>query len=389
MASPLTRNTIVGVAEEVTEGTYVAPTATDVVQVVDFPTFSPERETIERNVIKGSIGRLKPLKGIKAGTVEFNVELRAAGTTASVSDAPEIDLLLESALGAKTSAGNSVTVGGSTDTLIELDTGDGASFAVGDVVLIDGEVRFVLSVSGDQITLNRALTKGAPAASVTVNRGTTYKPATSGHKPLSITGFLSGSANAWEQRMIGCRCSSWGFTDFATGQIPKLTFTFDVLDHTSVAGTTIASPVYEDTVPPVALAGDVYKDATSFCVNSVELTAAQVVTAETCLNTSGGRNRLFVTDRNITGTFDPFVDDSDVTIYTEWNDNTDFAIQVALSTPDSSGDFVQGTCVAVWLPQVNYTTLGFNDNDGTVAHELGFSAHESATLNDDIYIGFV
>lgn len=388
MSLALSRNLVVGVAPEVTEGTYVAPNASQAIQVVDFPTFTPEIENLDRNLIKGSIGRLKPLRGIHSGSVELNVELRAAGATAGVSDQPEVHDLLRSAFGTFTNHANSTTVGGSTATLIELGTGQGAIWAKGDILMILGEVRFVRSVTGDQLTLNRALTAGAPAAATSVKAGWTYKPATSGHLPLSITGFFSGSANAWEQRMTGCRCSNLGLADFATGQIPKLNMTFDVLDHTSVAGSALANPVYEDQVPPVALGGQVYKDTTSFDINALEMTLAQVVTPETAINAVGGRRALRITDRNATGTFDPFLDDSDVSRFTDWLNNTDFEIQAALGVL-SGGLMVQGSAVGMWMPQVNYTSLGLADQDGLVKHDLGFAAHESVALNDECYLGFV
>lgn len=385
MATPLTRNTIIGVAPEVTEGTYVAPTAGQAIQVVNFPTISPESENIERNLIRGSIGRDKSLKGIKSGSIELTVESRAAGATANVVDEPEIHDLLRSALGTFTQGTNSTTVGGSTASLIELTTGEGSNFAVNDIVRIDGEVRFITSITGDQLTLNRDLDKGAPAAAEDVRGGYTYKPATSAHVPLSITAYLGD----WDQRMIGCRCSSLTLTDWTTGQVPKFTMTFDVLDHTSIAGTALASPVYEDQVPPVALGGNIFKDSTSFCINNFGLSVEQTVTAETCLNTTGGRNRLFITDRNVTGTFDPFVDDTTIQRFTDWIDNNNFAIETVLGITDASGDFLEGTSVGIYLPQANYTGMTFTDNDGSVAHELPFQAHESSTLNDDLVIGFV
>jgi hypothetical protein len=385
MSNPLTRNTILAVAPEVTEGTYVAPTASQAIQVVELPTFTPEIEVIERNLIKGSIGRLPSLKGMEGGSLEFSIEARAAGATAGVADQPEAHDILRSAFGTFTQGTNSTTVGGSTDTLIEIDTGEGANWEAGDILLIDGEVRFVRSVSGDQLTLNRALDKGAPAGSEDVKAGWTYKPATENHVPLSFTGYMGD----WEQRMIGARCASFGFSDFSTGQIPKLNFTFEILSHASVAGTLLANPVYEDQVPPVALSGNVFKDTTEFCINNLGLDMAQTIAYQTCLTSASGKDKAFVTDRVVTGTFDPLLDDTNVQPYTDWVANTDFEVEAVLSIPDSSGDFVLGTCVGVWMPQLNYTGLGFNDQDGVIANELPFSAHEGSTGNDEIYLGFI
>ena len=388
----LTRNTMVGVKAEAVEGVYEAPSNTELVQIVDVPAFNPVVETLERNLIKGSIGRLKPLHGIRSGTVELSVELRSGGEVAGVVQQPEIHPLLLSAFGRFTNPGNATTVGGSTDTDIEVDTGEGAAYEKGDIVNILGEVRFIRSVAGDTLTLNRALDKGAPAASVTVTGGYTYKPADTDHDPLSITIWYG---DEWEARAIGCRCSSISFSDFATGQIPKLAMTFEMLDYDSVAGTSPTPPVFNDTLPPVAINGNVYKadagggNPAEFCINNFETTMEQTVTPEECIVKDGGRSRLFITDRVVSGTFDPFVDAANISLWTQFIQNDDFEIEVSIATVDVSGDFTVGTGAGVWMPFLNFTTVGFADQDGTMKHEIPFSAHESVALNDEIYMGFV
>ena len=159
----LTRKTNVGVMEEVTEGTYLAPTNTDLIQVNGFPGISPTRELIDRDIIRDAIGRVKPLLGLRAGTLELQTEFRGGGETASVSDRPEAFKLYKGLLGSEIdSTVGGVTIGGSTDTLIELGAGEvaAASMQRGTIVLILGEVRFVVSILVDQLTLNSPLDKG-------------------------------------------------------------------------------------------------------------------------------------------------------------------------------------------------------------------------------------
>lgn len=381
----LTRNTVVGVVQEVTEGTYVAPTASDLVQIVDFPAHNPVVERLDRDLIKGSIGRLKPLHGIRSGTMELSVELRSGGVSGGVVQQPEIHELLLSAFGRHTAPGNATLIGGSTDTIIELDTGEGAAYEEGDIVHILGEIRAIRSVATDTVTLNRALDKGAPAASTTFVGGYTYKPANTGHNPLSVTVWYG---DEWEARGVGCRVSNVAFADFTTGQIPKLNFTLEMLNWDEVAGSSPASPVYNDTPPPVAVNGTIYKDTTDFCVNAVEMGIASTVTPELCINNLGGRARLFVTDREISGTVDPMVDAANIGLFADFRDNVDFELEVSVASIDSSNDKVAGEGIGVWMPFMNFTGMGFADNDGTVKHELPVSAHESSALQDDIRFGF-
>jgi hypothetical protein len=381
----LTRSTVVGIVPEVTEGTYVTPTNTDLLQIVDFPAHNPEVEKLDRNLIKGSIGRLKPLHGIRSGTIELSVELRSGGVVGGVVQQPEAHELMLSALGRYTAGGNATVDVGSTDTDIELLGGEGAQYEEGDIVHILGEIRAIRSISTDTVTLNRALDKGAPASSTVFVGGYTYKPANTGHNPLSVTIWYG---DEWEARGVGCRVSAMSFADFSTGQIPKLNFTLEMLNWDEVAGSSPASPVYNDTPPPVAVNGTIYKDTTDFCVNAVELSIASTVTAETCINDAGGRSRLFVTDRMITGTVDPQVDATNIGLFADFRDNVDFELEVSVATIDSSGDKVAGEGVGVWCPYMNFTGMGFADQEGTVKHELPISAHESSTLQDDIRLGF-
>jgi len=200
MGRVLSRNTIVGVKAEVTEGTYNAPTATDVIQVADIPAAAPVIDKINRDVIKGSLSQLKPLAGMHSGTIELMTEIRAAGVTALVSDQPEAHELFKNAMGRYNAGTNATTVAGSTATAINLGVGEGATFAVYDVVFILGEVRHVVSIAVDTITLNAALTAGAPAAATAVRAGHNYKPGTGGTVYTSLTTSFDVRLCSWAAR---------------------------------------------------------------------------------------------------------------------------------------------------------------------------------------------
>ncbi len=389
--SVLTRKTIVGIKEEVSEGTFLAPTASDLIQVVGFPTVSPTIENLERNLIKGTIGLLKPLKGLKAGTVELVVELRAAGVSAGDSDEPEASLLFESALGTKVDNSATFTVDvGSTATVVELTTG-GSSWAANDIIFVDGEIRFVVSISTDSLTLNSALTKGAPASGTSVFGGWTYKPASEGHKPFSLAVFQDAAASGPEFRGLGCRISSLALSDLTVGQIPKATFTLELLTHDEVIGTSPASPVFEPQVPPVVINGIAQRDDAAFNIATLELTLENTVPRELDINTAGGTRKLFITRRMVSGTVDPFIDQSAVTLQDAWRDNTTFEFFLALGVKDSSGDVIQGTAVAIYMPTVIFTENAREDQDGVLKHSLSYQAHELETGSgdDDIFIGFI
>ncbi len=391
--SVLTRKTIVGVAAEVTEGIYVAPAAGDVLCVVGFPTVSPTIEKLERNLVKGTIGQKKPLSGLRAGTLELVTELRAGGVTGGESDLPEADLLLRCALGRHNAGTSSTTDVGSTATDIVLVAGGGAGFQPFGLVWIDGEVRFVVAIAGDTLTLNSALAHGAPGAGEAVKRGQTYKPASEGHPPLSVTVFQDAQSpgSGPVARGIGARVSNLALTDFTVGQIPKLTVGLELLDHDEVIATAPASPVFGTQTPPVVIHGIAQKDGVQFDIGALELTLENTIAREVDINQEGGTRRLFVGGRSVTGTVDPFMAQGDVALQDAWRDNETFSLFVALGIKDASGDIVQGSAVGIYIPNAVFTENAREDADGVLKHTLSFQAHESdlTSGDDELFLGFV
>ena len=386
----LVRKTVVGVTKEVTEGTYVAPTGSDVVQVNGFPGIGPSRELVDRDIIRDAIGKLKPKLGLRAGNVEVVVEFRGGGAAGGISERPEAFKLYESALGAEIDSTANGTVEGttSTATVIQLNTGQGSNFQKGSIVLINGEVRFVLSVATDAITLNSALDNGAPTASDDVKGGFSYGPVTADHPPLSVTVFEDADPTGPEWQFRGCRVSSIAMTDFVTGQIPKATITLEVLDFKKIIGGVPTGIVFETTEPEVLINQFAERDGANQQINNFELTIANTVARQNDLTTAGGTQCMRVTERVVTGSFDPFVDSASIAEFTLFDDNTSFELIIAVGNKNTAGDFTQGSVSAVWLPQSILTEIADVDADGVVTQNLPFQAHINTT-DDDIYFGFV
>lgn len=397
-STALSRLTIVGVKAESTQGTWAPPAAGDVIQIVDIPKIKPTIDKIDRNVIKGSFGVQKPLAGMHSGTIDLSFEMRAAGTSAPNSDVPEAHELLKNALGKYQNAGNSaVAGGGATSTVIPVTAGHGAArFVVGSVVMISGEVRFVVSISTDDLTLNQALAKGAPANAVVVYNGHSYLPATTGgdYTSLSVAIWQDAEVSGPEFRGVGCKISKLSVTGFEVGAIPHCEVTLDLLDHDELLGTTPASPVWEDQIPPVGLAGVASRADAAIPMSALEFELANTISKEKDLNALGGTVRQFITGREVTGSVNPLVDRTNVTLQTAWKNNTSFELFFVLGTPDGTGNsgyLTQGSAIAIYMPNVIFTTNEREDSDGLMMHKLGYKAHEAAGGNgdDEIYLGFV
>lgn len=387
MTGLTTRSTFVGVAPEVTEGVFVQPSASQLFRVVGLPVFTPAVEILERDFIKGDIGRNKPLHGMRSGTVEVTVELRSGGITALDVQQPEAHEFLLSAFGSFTNPDNGLIQAGATQTVIPLDTGEGANFAYGDICHINGETRFVKSVSVDTITLNQALDKSAPSLNDDFIGGYTYKPAPTGHQSLSMAIWYG---NAWEARAVGCKVSSISFADVATGQIGKLTITMEVLDYDNVSPSSAPGPAsFNSTQPPVWLGAKMLKDDVVLCANALDMSMENTVEFEECMTNLGGRNASFLVDRVITSTLTPLLDSANIQFWVDFRDNLDFELFLAGARVDrTTGDHEAGTAVGMYMPNSNFTGFGFGDQDNLVIQELPVSSHVSDEFgNDDLFLG--
>lgn len=86
MATGLIRqNSVFAVEPEVTEGTFVAPSAsTSYFQTLEGESLKPSREIIERALITASPGKETPRMGMKSVAVNVPVEMRGSGDRKSV-----------------------------------------------------------------------------------------------------------------------------------------------------------------------------------------------------------------------------------------------------------------------------------------------------------------
>lgn len=184
-----TRSTRVAVMVESTEGTPVVPTTgTDFIAVQDDLAFTYETEALENAELTGSLGAAKTITGLENPSVSLSHYLRHSGVEGQV---PNFGKLLKSIFGTEDDAGvEHDTVGGSTTSVINVDTGEGATYVKGQALLIkDGtngySIRPVESISSDALTLGFNL-DNAPASGVNLGEAITYLPADSGHPTLSV-----------------------------------------------------------------------------------------------------------------------------------------------------------------------------------------------------------
>ena len=193
MAVGLKRASTYALNLESTAGEYIAPSAaTDFVALRPKNELSFEPEILSSDELLNDIGAAKGSIGKQSVKGSHSAYLKHSGVEGLD---PELGLMYESLMGAKYIASTQyVTVAGSTTSVINVGSGIGVNFQVGQPLLIKDSVngysiRNVASVVGDVLTLNFKLS-AAPGSSVSLGKAVLYKPASSGHPTFSVTKYL-------------------------------------------------------------------------------------------------------------------------------------------------------------------------------------------------------
>lgn len=387
------QNSVFGVEEETTEGTYRAPQATtSFIQVLDGESFKPSREVIDRGLITASPGKETPRMGMKSCTAQIPVELRASGVAGGETD---FDSLLKCALGARRQNTALVTsrAGSNTSTNILIEDADIAKFNVGDMVAVfvagAFEVRPILSkASGTgtaSITLAFALTAGAPASGVTLGKFTTYYTAASGHPSLSYSRYL---ANEIRQAGIGMKVTQMTLDGWEPGKVASLKFALEGVNFTETNGAAPYTPAYDTGLPPIILNACVWRDGVLTPVPSLALQLQNELSFMTDTCSANGRTASRVKSREITGSFSPYKDDTSTDYFDDWVAGTEFSIFAYAYNPAATGEFGLGSVVGIWLPQCITTEFESSDVDGIVVDQMGFRATRgTAGDKEELYIG--
>jgi len=257
MAIGVVRNTtVIGLMEEVTEGTYLAPAAaTNYVQpLADGFELAPSKELIERNILTSSIGKVSPRVGQKSVSASLPVEYRASGIEGGQTD---FDLLLKGALGARHDVTTQTTSKAAvhTSTLIQIEDADISKFAVGDaLVILETGAHHVCAVASRvttpgsaSITVTPAKASGIFTSAVAISKSTTYYPANSGHPALSLSYYWG---NTIREAAVGCKVTQLSVDNFTTGQIATFNFALEGLSFSEVDGAAPHTPTFDSGSSP-------------------------------------------------------------------------------------------------------------------------------------------
>lgn len=388
MADVIRKNTVIGLEPEVTEGTYVAPSGTgSYIQTLPGYSWTPAMELLDRQVLSGGLGSVKPLLGNKTVTAALPVEFRASGTEGGQ---PDFHQLLLGALGATRNYASATTSTTShTSTVINLTSGDGDDFAVGDMVIVkksgSHEMRPISAKTTNSITFPFALNGGAPGNGVEISRFQTYYVAETGHPSLSVSVY---EGNEMRACAIGTKVNSLSFDNFSSGQIASFNFGLSGLNYTYTNAAAPHTPAYDSVTPPIIVNACIWKSGVEMAVNSFSLSLTNELAPK---RTTCAINSQVPSSRAVSGTATVYLSDTSTVDFDAFVAGTSFSLFGYAYNPSSTaGEIAMGSAVGFYLP--NCITTGYNlvDIDGISGAEIAWRAHTGvAGGTPELYIGMV
>ena len=203
----------------------------------------------------------------------------------------------------------------------------------------------------------------------------TYAPASSSLESCTIYYYQDGTRHI----LTGCR-GNVTFT-LEAGSYGKASFT--MTGHFSTTtDTALPSPTYLSTVPPAVINGAFTIDSYAAVIASMAFDAGNTIATPPDFNAADGFAQIYLTKRNITGSFDPEA----VLVATEaFEANFRAGTAMALATGDIGS--TQYNQYNVTMPAVYYQSIGPGDRDGVRVFDLGFGAGISSG-DDEVSIVF-
>jgi len=384
MSKITTKDQVWYFVEETTVETEEAVSSGDeAVGVLEGGAISINKENLERAVITDTLGKSKPLSGMHNFAGNVSVEAKAGDTEG---EAPEYAPMLKTICAEKLLASAVTSKAGTpTTTEIPIEDADISSFAINDIVLIKESGAYhvspidsiVSTVGSATITLKYAA-DSAFTSGVTIAKFANYQPINEGHDTISIFREQSGDADTLTDKVTGARCSNMALSNFSTGQLPQLDFTFQGLNGSRVLTDSGQTPAYDSSQPPVVLSAYIRANGAAICLNDFSFTVEDTIGKVTCVTQESGMLSQRITDRLVSGTLNPYKEDDSLTLYNLAQNRTTFEIFVAAYVPSTtSGEFDQVT--SYYFPNCVITENEEGDVNGVVTENFTFQAFDDGT----------
>ena len=392
MGYSIKNNIKIAIKEEVTEGTFVAPsTGGDFIQLLgDGATMEPAKELLERDLLGGGLSAASPRTGLWSVTGQLNVEMKSNGTEGN---APEYGLLMEAALGntrsVVTKTSSDADGGTYSDTVICIATADIGVYSVGDIVHIQrsggNHISPITAIGANEVTILIPDPAGAFVDGLVISAITTYYPADDSHKSVSVSRYIE---DAVLEKAAGCKINSMAMEGFTTGQMAKWAFGFEGLSTDRIVSANAITPTFDSSLPPIILSACVYQSGVLLPINDLAFSMENELGFITSTCAEQGKISSRVTKRSITGSINPYKQDDSVAQWSKFESNSEYSIFAYAAVP-TGVDGEYGDIVAFYMPFCVSTELAEADKDGVLQDSISFTAGGGTNQTDEIFISFI
>ena len=382
----VTNESSIALMKETTEGTVVSTASgTDYLEVIAGNLeINKTREELARDTLSNTTEGEASRVGIPEVSGSIGVEFRASATEGAYPQALEV--LTESLMGGKRTAATK-TATAATSTII---TFASHAFLVGDIVTVKEsgayECRPISAVDATTITFPFALTNGAPSATVEVAACSTFYSNTATSSTFSAEHNVGGELI---QTCGGLRSQSLSLENWSAGTIPTATFNIAGLSLEKSDGSASYAPDFTaDELPPVALEACLWVSGVKTSYTDLSLNIENEVSFMKDACSANGKLGSRVTSQTTTLSATAYADDTTLTNWTAFDDNTDVSVFFYAFNPASTAGEFSGA-VAGWLPQGKITEAPYGDVDGIVSEQLSVKAHRTGSGSNSIFLGFI
>lgn len=378
--------------EETTEGVYVAPSASDAIEVLsDGVGFEYNREEVQRNLLSSTIEVNASRVGLSSVSGAVPVEFKSGSAEGNY---PREKVLYKSLLGGQRQVSStSITKTGNTSTVLQIEDADISKYSKGDIIVVKQasahEARPIVAIDtttgSANITLGVALTS-APADNVVISKTATFFHDDNA-PTFSVTNYIGGEI---KEEVTGCRSVSASLESWEGGAVSNFNFSVEGLDLAQEVESLPAplTPNFSgDALPPVILNACVWINGVKVAYNSLSLslenTKAEVLSACSSSGKSGSRFTQFIASGEIA----PYMEDSNVDRFDAFNNNDSISVFGYAYNPTSTAGEIEQV-VAFWLPQAKITAMPNGDQDGIMTNQISFKAYKNEG-GDSIFLGFI
>ena len=383
MAVGIERKSSIGYGVEVTEGTHVAATASEMFLASEITIEGINPEMIDRIYMDDTFGERYPVPSVRKIAANFMSPVRYNGNTSTtVRTAPEIGELLKTIMGTEdlTDSG-ALTIDTSTTTQLDLETGgddDFTQYHACGVVNASSEVEmaWITAISSDSLTISPGLS-AAPSTDTQVYASAMYKQASSGHQSLSFDFY---DADIIKHALSGCKGNAT--ISIKNTETPTISSAFKGISLVSSNDTNgpAFTPTYDTTVERAVKQARIFIDGTQVVCDGVDIDLGVEVTERPDANGDEGLKGLVVTNQQPTITMTG-IEAENITNLSNLANSTSSEITIQIGTE-------LGNNFGVYIPRCYWIAAPLSTSDGKRIYELQGKAIKDSG-NDAIYLAYM